>query len=52
MCIEDEFLQSVAAGRQHVPGFTEALQFVSVQQAVLDSWEDGRWHDVVSLKED
>ncbi|MEQ1698883.1 MAG: Gfo/Idh/MocA family oxidoreductase [Ilumatobacteraceae bacterium] len=53
VCIEDhEFLQSVAAGRQHVPGFTEALQFVSVQQAVLDSWEDGRWHDVVSLKED
>ena len=53
VCIEDhEFLQSVAAGRQHVPGFTEALQFVSVQQAVLDSWADGRWHDVVSLKED
>ena len=53
VCIEDhEFLQSVAAGRQHVPGFTDALQYVSVQQAVLDSWADGRWHDVVSLKED
>jgi predicted dehydrogenase len=50
ICIEDhEYLQSVAAGRQHVPGFTEALQFVSVQQAVLNSWESGRWEEVVSL---
>ena len=53
VCIEDhEFLQSVVAGRQHVPGFTEAVQYVSVQQAVLDSWADGRWHDVVNLRED
>ena len=53
VCIEDhEFLQSVVAGRQHVPGFTEAVQFVSVQQAVLDSWADGCWHDVVNLRED
>ena len=52
VCIEDhEFLQSVAAGRQHVPGFSEALQYVSVQQAVLDSWADGRWHDVPEMRE-
>jgi predicted dehydrogenase len=52
VCIEDhEFLESVAAGRQHVPGFTEALQYVSVQQAVLDSWADGRWHDVPDMRE-
>lgn len=52
VCIEDhEFLQSVAAGRQHVPGFPEALQYVSVQQAVLDSWADGRWHDVPDMRE-
>lgn len=52
VCIEDhEFLQSVAAGRQHVPGFTEALQYVSVQQAVLDSWADGRWHDVPEMRQ-
>jgi len=52
VCIEDhEFLQSVAAGRQHVPGFSEALQYVSVQQAVLDSWADGRWHDVPDMRE-
>ncbi|MFM7687264.1 MAG: Gfo/Idh/MocA family protein [Actinomycetota bacterium] len=53
VCIEDhEFLQSVAAGRQHVPGFAEALQYVSVQQAVLDSWADGRWHDVPDMRQD
>jgi len=52
VCIEDhEFLQSVAAGRQHVPGFTEALQYVSVQQAVLDSWADGRWHEVPDMRQ-
>ena len=52
VCIEDhEFLESVAAGRQHVPGFTEALQYVSVQQAVLDSWADGRWHDVPDMRQ-
>lgn len=52
VCIEDhEFLQSVAAGRQHVPGFSEALQYVSVQQAVLDSWADGQWHDVPDMRE-
>jgi predicted dehydrogenase len=53
VCIEDhEFLQSVAAGRRHVPGFTEALQYVSVQQAVLDSWADGSWHDVPDMRAD
>ncbi len=52
ICIEDhEFLESVAAGRQHRPGFAEAVQFVSVQQAFLDSWADGAWHDVVDLTE-
>jgi predicted dehydrogenase len=50
VCIEDhEFLQSVAAGRPHTPGFSDAMRFVSVQRAVLDSWADGRWHDVVDL---
>ncbi len=52
VCIEDhEYLQSVAAGRQHVPGFREALDYVSVQQAVLNSWNSGKWEDVVDLKE-
>jgi predicted dehydrogenase len=53
VCIEDhEFLESVAAGRRHVPGFAEALAYVSVQDAVLRSWESGRWEDVVSLRDD
>ena len=52
VCVEDhEFLQSVALGRQHQPGFTEALEFVSVQAAVLRSWESGRWEPVESLRE-
>jgi predicted dehydrogenase len=50
VCIEDhEFLESVAAERPHVPGFAEALRYVSVQDAVLASWASGRWEDVVRL---
>ncbi len=53
ICIEDhEFLESVAAGRRHVPGFAEAVDYVSVQDAVLRSAESGRWEDVVSLRRD
>ncbi|MGH9245062.1 MAG: Gfo/Idh/MocA family protein [Acidimicrobiales bacterium] len=45
--IEDhEFLRSVAAGRQHVPGFAEALAYVRVQDAWLRSWRSGCWEDV------
>jgi predicted dehydrogenase len=53
VCIEDhEYLQSVVAGRQHVPGFTEAVDYVSVQNAVLTSWKSGKWEDVVSMREE
>jgi predicted dehydrogenase len=53
ICIEDhEFLQSVANGRQFTPGFSDALAYVSVQAAVLRSWESGRWEDVVSLRQE
>lgn len=53
VCIEDhEFLESVASGREHRPGFTEALQFVSVQQAFLKSWQAGTWENVVSLRKE
>jgi predicted dehydrogenase len=49
VCIEDhEFLQSVAAGRQHSPGFGDALRFVEVQAAVLRSWQSRTWEQVVS----
>lgn len=53
ICIEDhEFLESYANGRTHVPGFTEALAYVSVQAAALSSWQSGKWEDVVSLRVD
>jgi predicted dehydrogenase len=51
--IEDhEFLSAVAAGRPFSPGFAEAVDYVSVQAALLKSNESGRWEDVVSLRED
>ncbi|RMH79553.1 MAG: gfo/Idh/MocA family oxidoreductase [Actinomyces sp.] len=51
--IEDhEFLSAVTAGRPHVPGFAEAVDYVSVQAALIRSWESGHWEDVVSLREE
>ncbi len=48
--IEDyEFLSSVAAGRQHDPGFAAALDYVTVQAALLKSWKSEKWEDVVRL---
>jgi len=48
--IEDyEFLSSVAADRQHQPGFAEAVDYVSVQDALLRSWKSERWEDVERL---
>jgi predicted dehydrogenase len=49
--IEDyEFLTSVAAGRQHQPGFSEAIDYVSVQAALLKSWETEAWQPVTDLR--
>jgi predicted dehydrogenase len=45
-----EFLRSVEAGRQHRPGFTEALANASVAAAMVRSWSSGAWEDVVSLR--
>ncbi|HEU4978142.1 MAG TPA: Gfo/Idh/MocA family oxidoreductase [Solirubrobacteraceae bacterium] len=51
--IEDyEFCRSVAAGREHRPGFADAVEWVSVQAALLRSAQTGAWEDVVSLRED
>jgi predicted dehydrogenase len=45
--IEDlEFLRSIAARRPHQPGFEEALAFVNVQAALLESVHSGRWEAV------
>jgi predicted dehydrogenase len=45
--IEDyEFCRSLAARRPHRPGFEDALAFVRVQEALLESVQSGRWEDV------
>jgi predicted dehydrogenase len=50
--IEDfEFCRSVATGREHRPSFGDAVEWVSVQDALLRSAQSGCWEDVVSLKE-
>ena len=52
VAIEDfEFLQAVARGEQHEPGFDEALAVVSVQDALVRSWDSGGWEDVVPVRE-
>jgi predicted dehydrogenase len=50
--IEDyEFLECVAAGRQYEPGFDDAVRYVSVQDALIKSWESRKWEPVVDLRE-
>ena len=50
--IEDyELCRSVAEGRPHEPSFANALEWVSVQAALLRSAESGRWENVESLRE-
>ena len=51
--IEDyEFCRSIAEGREHRPGFGDAVEWVGVQAALLRSASSGRWEDVVSLREE
>ena len=53
VAIQDhEFLTAVAEGRPHSAGMEQALACVSVQAAMLKSWETGTWEDVVSLRID
>jgi hypothetical protein len=40
------FLRSVVAGQQGEPGFAEALAVAYAQQAIMRSWESGRWEAV------
>jgi predicted dehydrogenase len=50
--IEDyEFCRAIAEGREFRPGFDDALQWVSVQAALLKSAQSGGWEPVVSLRE-
>lgn len=46
------FLRDVEAGRQHEPGFAEALANASVAAAMVRSWASDRWEDVTSLRLD
>ena len=47
-----EFLAAVARGEQHEPGFAEAIDYVSFQDAWLRSCESGSWVDVTSIREE
>ena len=46
------FLTAVASGVQHEPGFAEAVDYVSFQDAWVRSCAQGTWTDVVSLREE
>lgn len=50
--IEDHyFLTAVAEGHPFDPGFAAAVEYVSVQDALLRSWSSRRWEQVVDLRE-
>ncbi|MBI1351084.1 MAG: gfo/Idh/MocA family oxidoreductase [Actinomycetales bacterium] len=46
------FLESFATGSAFSPGFREAVDVVSVQQALIESWDSGTWQPVVDLAGD
>ena len=46
------FLAAVASREQHEPGFAEAVDYVSFQDAWVRSCESGTWTDVVSLRQE
>jgi predicted dehydrogenase len=48
--IEDyEFCASVASGRPHTPSFADAVRWVAVQSALLQSARTGRWEEVAPV---
>ncbi len=50
MAIEDySFLEAIATGGDFSPSFREAVDVVSVQQALINSWESRSWETVVDL---
>ncbi|MBT5576045.1 MAG: Gfo/Idh/MocA family oxidoreductase [Microbacteriaceae bacterium] len=50
MAIEDySFLEAIATGGDFSPSFREAVNVVSVQQALINSWESRSWEPVVDL---
>ena len=52
VAIEDySFLEALATGGVYSPGFREAVDVVSVQQALIDSWDSRTWQPVRDLAE-
>ncbi len=52
VAIEDfAFLEALATGARFSPGFREAVDVVSVQQALIDSWDSRTWESVHDLAE-
>jgi len=50
MAIEDySFLEAIASDSPFSPSFREAVNVVSVQQALINSWESRAWEPVVDL---
>ena len=53
VAIEDyEFCRAIVEERPFSPGFAEAVEWVSVQAALLKSVQTGQWEPVVSLREE
>jgi predicted dehydrogenase len=51
VAIEDySFLEALATGTRYSPGFAEAVDVVSVQQALIESWDSRTWQSVIDLK--
>jgi hypothetical protein len=50
VAIEDlNFMNALATGTTYTPGFKEAVDVVSVQQALINSWTSRKWEPVVDL---
>ncbi len=50
VAIEDfNFMTSLARGEKFSPSFKEAVEIVSVQQALINSWTSRTWETVVNL---
>lgn len=43
------FLRSVADGEQLEPSFASAYEFAKAHEAMMRSWESGRWEDVTEI---
>lgn len=50
VAIEDySFLEAIATGEKFSPSFKEAVDVVSVQQALINSWESRTWEPIIDL---